>query len=128
MLNSTVWASAIGPSFERRLQRIADLRVALEAAFPFPAELAASMPDETILCRCEAVTAGAFRAAARDLAASEINRAKAFTRCGMGRCRGRVCGPAANAVLAATVNLPLERIGQLGSQPPVKPIPMAAVQ
>ena len=113
-------------TIERRLRRIADLRVALETAFPFPAELAASMPDETILCRCEAVTAGAFRAAARGLAASEINRAKAFSRCGMGRCQGRVCGPAANAVLAAMVNLPPERIGRLRSQPPVKPIPMAA--
>ncbi len=29
--------------------------------FPFPADIAAGMPDETILCRCEGVTAGEFR-------------------------------------------------------------------
>lgn len=114
-------------ALERGLRRIADFRVALEAAFPFPTELAAAMPDETILCRCEGLTAGEFRAAARGLAASEINRAKAFSRCGMGRCQGRVCGPAANVVLAAMVNLPPEGIGRLRSQPPVKPIPMAVV-
>jgi hydrogen cyanide synthase HcnB len=114
-------------ALERDLRRIAGFRVALEAAFPFPTALAAAMPDDTILCRCEAVTAGAFRAAACGLAASEINRAKAFSRCGMGRCQGRVCGPAANVVLAAMVNLPLERIGRLRGQPPVKPIPMAVV-
>ena len=112
---------------ERALRQLARFRGALEAAFPFPADLAAAMPDETILCRCESVTVGEFRRAARTLDADEINRAKAFSRCGMGRCQGRVCGPAAVAVLAATLNLPPEREGRLRGQPPVKPIPMAAV-
>ncbi len=84
------------------------------------------MSDDTILCRCEGVTAGEFRRSARALDADEINRAKAFSRCGMGRCQGRVCGPAAAVVLAAALNLPPERIGRLRGQPPVKPIPMAA--
>lgn len=114
-------------ALERGLRRIGRFRVALEAAFPFPADLAAAMQDETILCRCEGVTAGAFRQDARGLAAEEINRAKAFSRCGMGRCQGRVCGPAAGIVLAAALNLPPERIGRLRGQPPVKPIPMAVI-
>ena len=109
------------------LRRIAGFRVALEAAFPFPADMAATMSDETILCRCEGVTAGEFRRGARALDADEINRAKAFSRCGMGRCQGRSCGPAAAIVLAAALKLPPERIGRLRGQPPVKPIPMGAV-
>ena len=113
-------------ALERALRKIAGFRVALEAAFPFPVDIAAGISDETILCRCEGVTAGEFRASARALAADEINRAKAFSRCGMGRCQGRVCGPAAAVVLAAALNLPPERIGRLRGQPPVKPIPMAA--
>ena len=48
-------------ALERALRQIAGFRVALEAAFPFPADIAAGMPDETILCRCEGVTAGEFR-------------------------------------------------------------------
>jgi bacterioferritin-associated ferredoxin len=85
------------------------------------------MPDGTVLCRCEGVTAGEFRQVARTLGADEINRAKAFSRCGMGRCQGRVCGPAAAIVLAATLNVPPENVGRLRGQAPVKPIPMAVV-
>ena len=114
-------------ALERALREIAEFRVALEAAFPFPVDIAAGMSDETILCRCEGVTAGEFRHAADALGAGEINRAKAFSRCGMGRCQGRVCGPAAAAVLAAALNLPPERVGRMRGQPPVKPIPMAVV-
>ena len=60
--------------------------------FPFPPIWRASLPDETIVCRCEAVTAGELRATSARIDASEMNRAKAFTRVGMGRCQGRVCG------------------------------------
>ena len=112
---------------ERALLQIAGLRVTLETAFPFPVDIAAGMSDETILCRCEGVTAGEFRRTAVGLHAGEINRAKAFSRCGMGRCQGRVCGPAAAVVLAAALGAPTESIGRLRSQPPVKPIPMAVV-
>jgi bacterioferritin-associated ferredoxin len=100
----------------------------LERAFPFPAKLAADMADDTILCRCEAITAGELRAAADEALAtlppSEVNRAKALTRVGMGRCQGRVCGPAAAEVLAASLSCPVEQVGRLRGQPPVKPIPI----
>jgi hydrogen cyanide synthase HcnB len=43
----------------------------------------------------------------------------------MGRCQGRVCGPAAAIVLAAALELPPEHIGRLRGQAPVKPIPLA---
>ncbi len=48
-------------ALEGALRHSAGFRVALEAAFPFPADMAAAMSDETILCRCEGVTAGEFR-------------------------------------------------------------------
>jgi NADPH-dependent 2,4-dienoyl-CoA reductase/sulfur reductase-like enzyme len=103
-------------------------RAALERAFPFPAKLAADMADDTILCRCEAITAGELRAAAKETLAtlppSEVNRAKALTRVGMGRCQGRVCGAAAAEVLAASLFCPVEQVGRLRGQPPVKPIPI----
>jgi len=117
--------SARVKALERALQRIARFRAGLEAAFPFPLDIAAAMPDETILCRCEGVTAGELRRSARDVDGGDINRAKAFSRCGMGRCQGRTCGPSAAIVLAAALNVPLERTGRLRGQAPVKPIPMA---
>lgn len=106
----------------------ATFRAALERAFPFPTKLAADMADDTILCRCELITAGELRAAANEALAtlppSEVNRAKALTRVGMGRCQGRVCGAAAAEILAMTLSCAVERVGRLRGQPPVKPIPI----
>jgi NADPH-dependent 2,4-dienoyl-CoA reductase/sulfur reductase-like enzyme len=107
---------------DRRLRAAARFRAGLERAFPFPATLAAAMDDATILCRCERITAGEFRAAA----AGELNRAKALSRVGMGRCQGRVCGPAAAEVLAAARGCSVAEAGRLRGQMPVKPIPMPA--
>ena len=107
-------------ALDRRLAREARFRAALERAFPWPAALAATMADDTILCRCEAVTAGEVRA----LAAPEINRTKSYSRLGMGRCQGRVCGPAGAAVLARALGCSLEEAGRLRGQMPVKPIPL----
>lgn len=118
--------AALVTHLDRRLRTEARFRAALERAFPFPATLAATMPDATLLCRCEAITAGELRqAAASD--APELNRAKAFSRVGMGRCQGRVCGPPAAEVLAAALGIPVAEVGRLRGQPPVKPIPMAQV-
>jgi bacterioferritin-associated ferredoxin len=82
------------------------------------------LDDATMLCRCEGITVGALREAAVEKDAREVNRAKAFTRAGMGRCQGRMCGRAAAEVLAAARGDALEQAGRLRAQPPVKPIPM----
>ncbi len=114
---------------DARLARQARFRTALERAFPFPAALARAMADDTILCRCEGLRAGELRAAARAEAATgpapEVNRAKAFTRVGMGRCQGRICGAAAAEILAAELGRDVAEVGRLRGQPPVKPIPIA---
>lgn len=105
----------------RRQRRFRD---GVARAFPWPgARLAAALPDQTLLCRCEEVTVGALRAAARNLGAAEINRAKALCRVGMGRCQGRYCGLAAADVLAAELGVPTAAVGRLRGQSPVKPLP-----
>lgn len=106
-------------------QNQSTFRRALEVAFPPPLDLAAAADDDTIVCRCEAVTAGAIRAAAHRQGASEINRAKALCRVGMGRCQGRYCAIAAQEVLAAALDVPAEAVGRLRAQAPVKPMPLA---
>jgi NADPH-dependent 2,4-dienoyl-CoA reductase/sulfur reductase-like enzyme len=116
--------AALAGRLDRRLRAEARFRAALERAFPWPAALAAATADNTPLCRCEWITAGELRAAARD-GAAEVNRAKALSRVGMGRCQGRVCGPPAAEVLAATLGVPVAAVGRLRGQPPVKPIPIA---
>ncbi len=113
-------------AIERQLARARRFAAGLATAFPLPSHLAAALPDDTILCRCEAITVGAARAAAREKGARDINRAKALCRVGMGRCQGRVCGIAAAHVLAAACGLPVGAVGRLRGQAPVKPIPIGA--
>ncbi|MCS7268729.1 MAG: NAD(P)/FAD-dependent oxidoreductase [Geminicoccaceae bacterium] len=99
---------------------------ALARAFPHPRVLEAEIADETVVCRCENVTAGDLRRAVRELDARDVSEAKAFTRCGMGRCQGRLCGLSAARILAAIRNVRLAEAGRLRSQAPVLPMPVAA--
>ncbi|SJZ38081.1 NADPH-dependent 2,4-dienoyl-CoA reductase, sulfur reductase [Enhydrobacter aerosaccus] len=108
---------------DRALARQRKIRAALERAFPFPVRLAADLADDIILCRCEGLRAGELRAAA----VSDLNRTKALTRTGMGRCQGRICGVAASEVLAAAVNQETATLGRLRGQPPVKPMPVTSL-
>ena len=106
----------------RELGRLATFRKGVETSFPFPADWIGEAPDETILCRCENVTFGEARAAIAKFEPREVNRLKALARPGMGRCQGRVCGPVLAELLAATTGKPLDQVGKLRGQGPVKPI------
>ncbi|BCG05006.1 FAD/NAD(P)-binding oxidoreductase (plasmid) [Paraburkholderia sp. PGU19] len=107
------------------LARFTRFAAGLRTAFPWPARFAAALPDDTIVCRCEAITAGELRHVVRAMGATEANRAKAFSRVGMGRCQGRYCSHAGAEVIAAEARVPLEAVGRLRGQAPVKPLPMA---
>jgi D-hydroxyproline dehydrogenase subunit alpha len=71
-----------------RLVRHQRFAAALDRAFALRPELAQLAAPETIVCRCEDATIGAIRRC------SSWREAKLHTRCGMGACQGRVCGPA----------------------------------
>ena len=61
----------------------------LAAAFTLREELRNLATDDTLVCRCEDVPHRALRQC------SSWREAKLHTRCGMGPCQGRICGPAA---------------------------------
>lgn len=107
---------------QRRLKSQRRFQDAMTRAFQWPAAWVTDMPDDTVLCRCERILIGEVRGAiAAPLAPTEINRVKALTRCGMGRCQGRFCGPAlAEVVAGATGDQP----GRLRAQSPIRPIPL----
>ncbi|WP_114973551.1 NAD(P)/FAD-dependent oxidoreductase [Rhodoferax ferrireducens] len=110
----------------RRAQASMDrFRRGLVQAFPWPAKQAAELPDEAIVCRCEAVTAGELRRVVCEMGAQEANRAKAFSRVGMGRCQGRYCANAGAEVIAHAAGVPVELVGRLRGQAPVKPLSLA---
>ena len=106
-------------------QRLLAARPLLDALYPPPAECF-SPPDEAIVCRCESVTAGQIRAAAR-LGAPGPNQVKALTRAGMGACQGRLCGCVTAALVAETSGLPTEQVGMLRSRFPVKPVTLGEI-
>jgi hydrogen cyanide synthase HcnB len=53
-----------------------------------------------------------------------MNRLKALTRIGMGRCQGRMCGVAAAEILSHASGRPIELVGRLRGQAPIKPLPL----
>ncbi len=79
-------------------------RRAMETVFALRPELSQLAGDDTIVCRCEDVTLGRLREQ------RSWRSAKLQTRCGMGPCQGRVCGPAVEHLLgwpAGSIRPPL---------------------
>ncbi len=107
---------------ERTLRRAARFQAALWSLFAAPAPDARAMPDDTIVCRCEEVTAGELRgliAQGHDSPAA-LKRA---CRVGMGRCQGRYCA-------AAVARMTTDEVGEFGlfaPRPPAKPVPIRAL-
>ena len=101
-------------------------RQGLETAFPTAVHWARDCADDLVICRCEEITAGQLRRSVQQEGTVEINRLKALTRVGMGRCQGRICGAAAAEILAHAAGVSVAEAGRLRVQAPVKPIPVGA--
>jgi hydrogen cyanide synthase HcnB len=124
--NGVAVDTARAAALERKLDRLAGFRRGLERAFPLPRDWAAHAPDDLVVCRCENVTAGTLRQTVAVNGADEMNRLKALSRVGMGRCQGRMCGVAAAEILAHATGQPLQQVGRLRGQAPIKPIPIGS--
>ena len=114
-------------SLRRRLKRFRRFQEGLASAFAWPFSWLSEVSDDIVVCRCEGVTAGEVRRVVRaEFGGSEINRVKALSRLGMGRCQGRFCALAAAELSAAELGRPHADFGRLRVQAPVKPLPMSA--
>ena len=116
------------PELQSQIKRIQHFRMGLEQAFPFPQDWAKHAADDLIICRCEEITAGEIRKAVQTNGAREINRVKALTRTGMGRCQSRMCAVAAAEIIADSAGIKIREVGRLRGQPPLKPIPFVSEQ
>lgn len=97
-------AAGIAGTDQRVRRQRAALRAfaaAMHQAHPVPAGWVSRVTPDTVVCRCEEVTAARLRAAVDDLGAADARGGKLLARTGMGWCQGRVCGYAA-ACLTAT--------------------------
>ena len=84
------------------------------------------MTDDTVICRCEEVTAQSVRAAIAE-GEPTLRGVKIRTRAGMGYCQGRMCGSLISRLIARQTGTPLDRIELDTPRPPVKPIPLSAL-
>ncbi|MFG3246623.1 FAD-dependent oxidoreductase [Streptomyces sp. NPDC048187] len=99
--------AARAPAHRRPARRPAALRSAparhrafaraMALAHPIPPAWPSGLSDDTVVCRCEEVTAGAVRAARAD-GAHDHRQVRQLTRAGMGWCQGRMCGPAVHCL------------------------------
>lgn len=117
-------ASRAAP-LRRTLRRQGRIRPFLDTLYR-PPDWLADPGDDTVVCRCEEVTAGRIREMAR-LGCQGPNQTKFFSRCGMGPCQGRMCGLAVTQILAHTLGKAPEEVGAYHIRAPLKPIPLASI-
>ncbi len=86
-----------------------------------PADAFRLPKGDTIVCRCEEVTAREVVAAVA-AGCTGPNQAKAFVRCGMGPCQGRFCGLTVTEIIARERKLSPAAVGYYRLRFPVKPL------
>ncbi|RZF24001.1 FAD-dependent oxidoreductase [Paraburkholderia sp. UYCP14C] len=109
-----------GAPLRKQLRSLLQLRPMLDALYP-PRASILDPEDETIVCRCEELTAGDIRKAAA-LGQPGPNQLKAFTRAGMGPCQGRQCGYTVAHIVASAQGRPVTEVGFYRIRPPLKPV------
>ena len=89
-------------------------------------ECYADICDETIICRCEEITMGEIR---RQLSQGfgTMNSLKKATRCGMGYCQARMCGPILFDIVSAFTKGSPAHVGSVSARAPVKSVSLGAL-
>lgn len=111
---------------ELAVKKAADVRSFLNVAFP--PGLSADLPsDDTIVCRCEELTAGFLRVKIK-AGARDMNQLRGETRCGMGPCQGRSCMiTAARLIGESSALLVPVPSSSFRARPPVRPLPLGSL-
>ena len=113
------------PAARRTLAKYTGARAFLDA-FYRPARAFRVPTGDTIVCRCEEVTAAQVIETV-GLGVEGPNQMKSFLRCGMGPCQGRLCGLTVTELIAETRGVPPAEVGHYRLRPPVKPITLAEI-
>lgn len=114
-----VEAKALAAGLRAELAASARFRSFVDTLYP-PSRL--MLPDDTMLCRCEEVTAGSIRQELRDRPHMGVDGVKIETRAGMGPCQGRQCGLGITRLVAEVHGKTDEEVGFLRIRPPLKPV------
>jgi NAD(P)H-nitrite reductase large subunit len=79
------------------------------------------MDDDTIICRCEELTAGEIRAAIR-VGLTTVSEVRRYTRAGMGLCQGKTCARLVMQLLSLETGRPMCEFVSATVRPPVRPM------
>lgn len=109
----------------RILQRFEAPRAFLDTLYR-PAKAFRVPHGDTIVCRCEEVTAKNITATV-DIGPEGPNQMKSFLRCGMGPCQGRLCGLTVTELIAEQRGVSPAEVGYYRLRPPVKPVSLAEI-
>ncbi|WP_020588809.1 NAD(P)/FAD-dependent oxidoreductase [Desulfobacter curvatus] len=97
------------------------IRPFIDHVFPPSRQALVPPDDETIVCRCEELTAGRIRDAIAK-GARHPAQVKGRTRAGMGPCQGRMCGATIAEIIAERYSLDITQVGTLRVRPPLQPL------
>lgn len=84
------------------------------------------MDGNTVVCRCEGITAGEITAGI-ELGHSNINALKRATRFGMGLCQGKTCESIVTQMMLRK-DISIEEVGYLNLRPPLGPMPLSTFE
>jgi thioredoxin reductase/bacterioferritin-associated ferredoxin len=119
-ISADTYARLVDPLHQEA--ELARVDCAMAATMVARAGLAEAIPADTVVCRCEDVTRAEIDAAVRS-GATNLNQLKAWTRCGMGPCQGRICADTAAELLSAH-GISRQDAGQFTGRTPLRPLPL----
>ena len=107
-------------ALRRTLKRFLSLRPLMVKQFP--EGLSSQLPGgDTIICRCEEITAKRIHETRRAGAIS-VNQVKSLTRCGMGPCQGKICAATVSRMMSHMTEAPTETVGPYRARFPGRPL------
>jgi hypothetical protein len=119
-------AERLAAPVRRRLRRLRRRRQILDEVYRAGPGLYELAEPDTIVCRCEAVSARQV-IACLDEGAGDVNSVKAATRSGMGLCQARWCARQLLALVARHLGKPMGELPGFTPRPPVRPVPLGAI-
>jgi len=106
---------------KKKLKREEWIRPFLDHVFPPNHQTLSPKDDETMVCRCEEITAGQIREAIAQ-GASHPAQIKGKTRAGMGPCQARMCSATISEIIADSCSIDIVEVGSLRVRTPLKPL------
>ncbi len=94
--------------------------------YKIPGGAVETIPDDTVICRCEDITMGAIKEGL-NMGFNTPRAMKTAVRTSMGNCQGRTCGPVIYDILSILGKQEPESIGPFLVRPPLKPVSIGAM-